>query len=283
MDTKEYIDLYYIGCKGSTLYKRAKYTINDAINRKFDSILFIEVTEGREFIQSGAYRRAGCNDGLYVGSWCQEASEGKPFYVTLPILKKGCGVNEYKFRSKDYLLGYVEGVLSSTLSNFKGFYWNFESIAQFTISAFGLRDLANAVSNLVFDYDLELIWIPATLGMPVSQLRVLDLESALQYFTKVFFQPNYYMRYRTYDGKPYTYDKLVELVEYVTTLSPFSYIEFEADVRVLNKNERDIRIKRACDYIKALKDLGIKQKVRAYYHDVDIKVVDVVRSKCPNW
>ena len=165
------------------------------------------------------------------------------------------------------------------------------------------------MSNYIHDHVQKLIWIPATGTRSAEYLKNSSgIPVISEHFDYVFVQPNYYQYNSTY-----TYEKLVEKIRWVyeelprkireqnpnskTTVS----IEMEADSAVLlgqcghcascryeNNHcvwcDNEKCLERACDYYRAIREVNPTAfSTKAYYLGTDLRVVDRVRSKCPDW
>jgi len=273
------IDLYYIGYNDNTgLTVRARYTPYDAIDVGFDTILFIEVTEGRGFIQSGSDYYSGFKDGRTVGNFVYDVGQCVKYLVTLPIMKKGTKL--YDLRGLDYYLGYIDGVLS-TSPDVIGFYHNWEAVWQFIHGTYMPHNIMDALhEKIVVEYGLEYIWIPATGGRRIDQLEYLQFPDTAKWFTYIIAQPNYYRWTYTVNKELYTYDMLVNLLDYINSLGDQFNVEFETNGAVLY--DANI-LKRSCDYVRAAREVGMLYKYpRSYYHDVILEDVVLLKKHC-NW
>jgi len=166
------------------------------------------------------------------------------------------------------------------------------------------------MSDYIHSHGLELIWIPATGTRDATYLKNNSgIPTLAGYFDRVFVQLNYYQ----YNSQ-YTFNKLVEKIKWIYEES--LSIEMEADCAVLEgkrghcaeceyANNEPVYcnnakcLERACDYISGILEaywelfhrppLSPETVVnrlfphRAYYFGTDFKVVDKVRSKCPEW
>ncbi|EHP83558.1 DUF4855 domain-containing protein [Methanotorris formicicus] len=168
-----------------------------------------------------------------------------------------------------------------------GFYWNFECPGQVSwgfITDWEIAQLSTYIKQKSNELNrkLEFIWIPSLGGRTIQQLEDSGVKNTMRYFNYVFCQPNYYQRDTMQDGSEYTYDKLVEILNWIRNASRNSYIELEADNQVLSNPNKVLR---ACDYVKAQKDSVVRDiwQRRAYYFDTKKEVIDRVRRTCPEW
>ncbi|NJE05574.1 DUF4855 domain-containing protein [Thermococcus sp. M36] len=298
------------GKKLSPSYK----VVNAFKDRGFDRVVFLD-SEGKEINYTGNGRK----DGASLALWISSRVSGLKYYVPIPFYKYGSGEprdDPSDGFANSYWKDWIDGVLSIVDSDRLGFYWSYESCLQATphdehnVREEFVREMAEYIHN----HGQELIWIPATGGRGVSYLNDPNYDGIPTiggYFDYVFVQPNYY-EYDTCIEETngdkqtlsYTYEKLVEKVRWVyeelpkkikehnpnstTTVS----MEMEADRAVLPDQcghcalgcDTEKCIERACDYYKAILEVNPSAfSTRAYYSDVDFKVIDMVRGKCPDW
>jgi len=94
----------------------------------------------------------------------------------------------------------------------------------------------------------------------------------------------------------YTYQELVEVVNWIYDAAPNTWIEMETDRSVLGESENCRCIKTecdcllsscvdyACDYVRAEKDVtGSVWAQKAYYFSTEVEVIDTVRNQCSDW
>ncbi|WP_052293966.1 DUF4855 domain-containing protein [Methanothermococcus okinawensis] len=142
-----------------------------------------------------------------------------------------------------------------------------------------LNELSNYIRNERYQ---QVIWIPSLGGRTTQQLEDSGVKNTMRYFNYVFCQPNYYQKDTMMDGSEYTYEKFVEILNWVHNASQNSYIELEADSKVLSDSNKVLR---DCKYVDAQKDskVGDIWPQRAYYFDIEKEVIDRVRYTCPEW
>ncbi len=264
----------------NTYEKEFNRTVDDLLNRGFNYAVALEVSEGRYIPQSGFSYDDGYNDGKELGKWLDSYLRGIDYFVAIPYYKEGSS-NPGDKRGLDYWKGYIDGIYYNTSDYQIGFYWNLESCGQVKwgyITDYELNELSNYIRNKHYQF----IWIPSLGGRTIQQLEDSGVKNTMKYFNYVFCQPNYYQRDTMQDGSEYTYDKLVEILNWIRKASQNSYIELEADNQVLSNPNKVLR---ACDYVKAQKDsiVGDIWQRRAYYFDTKKEVIDRVRRTCPEW
>ncbi|WP_456371681.1 DUF4855 domain-containing protein [Methanocaldococcus sp.] len=261
--------------------KRFNGNVNDLLNRNFNYAIALEVSEGKDIPQSGSLYIDGYNDGKELGKWIDHHLRGIDYFVAIPYYKEGCS-NRGERRGLDYWKGYIDGVYDNTSGYQIGFYWNLESCGQVKwgyITDYELNELSNYIRNERYQ---QFIWIPSLGGRTIQQLEDSGVKNTMKYFNYVFCQPNYYQRNTMQDGSEYTYNKLVEILNWIWEASWNSYIELEADNQVLSNYNKVLR---ACEYVNAQKDsvVGDIWPQRAYYFDTEKEVIDRVRYTCPEW
>ncbi|KUH32043.1 hypothetical protein APY94_11045, partial [Thermococcus celericrescens] len=278
------------------------------------------------------YTGNGYDDGLRMALWLSSRVGSMNYYVPIPFYKYGSKKprdNPSKGFNNSYWKDWIDGVLSVVDSNRLGFYWSYESCLQATPNdAAGVSvEFIQKMSNYVHNHGQELIWIPTIGNRDVTYLRKDAFDGILKiggYFDYVFVQPNYYQNsdcIKEINGTkqtfPYSYDKLVERIQFIhgeltEKIKEQNYhtvvsIEMEADRTVLGipcgysgkcpenmacdrnlktcyencrEHQYEKAINYALNYMRALHDTGWKPSDLAYYFSTDLKVIDALQERC---
>lgn len=292
-----------------------KATVEDFRERGFDRIVVLD-GEGRNSHCSGFMYSNGYKDGKELAEWILSLGIDMSLYITIPFYRpdgKQRDQTQASFSSvpDSYYRGWIDGVLSMDNSNLRGFYWSYESCLQ--TGSYGenvSQEFIQGVYDYIHGHGQELIWIPATGNRGVTYLddpSFCAIQTLAGYFDYIFVQPNYYQNLilnEKYGTVPYTYQKLIEKVEWIDHMPDNVSIEMEVDRSILydyisqthmEENFRESLIERcgprftrecliqytydakeiAFHYLKAQKDvLGKKYKDLAYYFSIDLRIID---------
>ena len=299
-----------LGGREPTSYYEAVQWFKD---RGFDRVVLLG-GEGRGIKYSGD----GYEDGRYLALWIMSHIDSINYYVTIPFSYGDGELRDDSSRgfTSSYWKRWIDGVLSVVDSNRLGFYWSYESCLQTTShdEAHVTEEFIREMSDYIHHHDQELIWIPTIGNRTVDQVKTFcAIPTLAGYFNHVFVQPHYYQTTKLSDGSDYTFQELVRRLKWMREngLS----IEMEADNSIIGEKsnctyckstqgwwENDTFheqvgcdetptpeteeecINRACDYYKAILEVSPGAfTTRAYYFGTDLRVVDKVRSKCPDW
>ncbi|NJE01795.1 DUF4855 domain-containing protein [Thermococcus sp. JdF3] len=296
-----------------------KATAGDFRERGFEGIVILD-GEGRNSHCSGFMYSNGYKDGRELAEWVLSPGVDTSLYVTIPFYRpdgKQRDQAQASFSSvpDSYYRGWIDGVLSIDNSDLRGFYWSYESCLQ--TGNYGKNvseEFIQSLHDYVHGHGEELMWIPATGNRGVTYLddpSFCAIQSLAGYFDYIFVQPNYYQNStlnEKYGTVPYTYQKLIEKVEWIDNMPGNVSIEMEVDRSILynyisrthiEENFREPLIERCgprfthecliqytCDakeiafhYLKAQKDvLNRKYKDLAYYFSVDLRVIDEMKG-----
>jgi hypothetical protein len=311
------LGLWWVKWNGSDYESRMtvgsrKATVGDFRERGFDRIVVLS-GEGRGIKYSGPFYNSGYNDGREFARWVLNRIYGTPVYITIPFSRpEGFPRDQVQIPFEysgvnSYYKGWIDGVLSVDNSDLRGFYWSYESCLQTTSydEAHVTKEFIQYMSDYIHDHGQELIWIPTIGNRTMDQVRTFcAIPTLAGYFDHVFVQPHYYQTTKLSDGSDYTFQELVRRVEWMAN-NGFS-IEMEADNSIIGEKSNcayckstqnregcdetptpeteEKCINRACDYYKAILEVSPSAfSTRAYYFGTDLRVVDKVRSKCPNW
>lgn len=298
-----------------------KATPKDFRERGFDRVVILD-GEGRNSHCSGFMYSNGYNDGRELAEWVLSLGIDMPLYITIPFYRpdgKQRDQTQASFSSvpDSYYRGWIDGVLSVDIDNMKGFYWSYESPLQTGPHGENVSgEFIQGLYNYVHGRGQELIWIP-TIGTRamkwITNSDYVTIPTLAEYFDHVFVQLHYYQTTKLDDGSDYTFQELVARVEWM--LNHELSIEMEADNSIIGEpsncayckstqgwwengtfhekvgcdetptpETEEKCINRACDHYKALLEVSPSAfSTRAYYFGTDLRVVDKVRSKCPDW
>jgi len=298
-----------------------KATVEDFRERGFDRIVVLS-GEGRGIKYSGPFYNSGYNDGREFARWVSNHIYGMPLYITIPFSRpEGFPRDQVQIPFEysgvnSYYKGWIDGVLSVDNTDLNGFYWSYESCLQTTSydGAHVTKEFIQYMSNYIRNHDQELIWIPTIGDRTMDQIKTFcAIPTLAGYFNHVFVQPHYYQTTKLSDGSDYTFQELVRRVGWMA--SKGLSIEMEADNSIIGEKSNcayckstqgtwkddhfkekvgcdenptpeteEECINRACDYYRAITEVNPSAfSTKAYYFDTDLRVIDRVRSKCPDW
>lgn len=247
----------------------------------------------------------GYNGGKQLAQWLeQEVNPELPYLVEIPVLvrddkeqwelfKNSNYTIKPRIRGLDYWRGWLDGVYTHTSGLQRGFYWNLEFPWQIVRAVVYEEDII-ALSEKIKDWGQQFIWIPYVNDR--IDLDRTDIKLLSQHFTHVFVQPHYYQTWRDYYSgslqKPpgeYPYlntdekerlDELTKVFRWIEDI-PNGSIEMEVDEAI---NLYPDLVNKPCDYVKVQKRIkGHVWPNRAYYYGTNLRNVNLVREKCPDW
>ena len=291
-----------------------KATVEDFKERGFDRIVVLS-GEGRGIKYSGPFYDSGYNDGKEFARRVSNYIHRIPLHMTIPFSRPDGVLRDqvqvpFKYSGvNSYYKGWIDGVLSVNNSNLRGFYWSYESCLQTTSydGAHVTEEFIQYMYDYIREHGLELIWIPTIGNRTIDQINnkgLVAIPALAKYFNHVFVQPHYYQTTKLNDGSDYTFQELVARVRWL--IDNGLSIEMEADNSIIGEKSNcayckstqnregcdrtptpeieEKCINRACDYYRAIREVNSSAfSTRAYYFGTDLRVVDKVKKKCPDW
>ncbi|AIU69718.1 hypothetical protein TEU_04860 [Thermococcus eurythermalis] len=247
----------------------------------------------------------GLKNGGNFGKWLEEHVGTKiserlraDGYAPIPYIAE-IPVKHKEIPPLDYLLGWIEGVYLNTSGLLRGFYWYYEYPWQVS-NGITPMNYVKEISDQVKTWGLQLIWIPylhisensedfqKLMSMYENKIKCIhyivdhtDIPKLSKHFTKIFIQPNYYQKktiLRDDNGKVSLRVWFEGVIEYLREYHKMNniYMELECDGAVKGSSES---LKKACEYTK----YANKLQDRAYYFDVNVSNLYVLRDKCPGY
>lgn len=246
--------------------------------------------EGSGVKELAVYTGDGFNDGRKFAEDIFSTIKSIPVYVAIPYWKSNSATpRDTPAGSYGYWIDWINGVLSMSPPNLKGFYWSLESAWMLHDNLINEQTLKE-LSNTIHSNGLKFIWIPYA---RTRERDNTDIHRVYEehWFNYIFVQPNYYFSstINSAEGEiPYTYEQLKDYVDWI--LEGQLYMAMEADEGVItgcgncrgcSLHSAEMCKKIACDYIKAQKDIvGKKFYHRVYYFGTRLEVISTLNSYC---